>query len=148
MTPSLRFKPSGERKKRSLRRRSNSGQIASSAFGRPSAREVLRVSAPTTFALRWLIPSIDHFHATRPQVEVTVTTTTTLHDELRGGFDVAIRRGSSDPGAWPQYQAVALLPEADTPDRQPNLVGTRAPPSAVRHRQPYPFGERDASASI
>jgi LysR family glycine cleavage system transcriptional activator len=31
-----------------------------------------------------------------------VTTTTTLHDELRGGFDIAIRRGSADPGAWGQ----------------------------------------------
>jgi hypothetical protein len=31
------------------------------------------------------------------------------------------------------------------PDREPNLVRTRAPPSAVRHRKPYPFGKRDAS---
>ena len=75
---------------------------AAEACGRPSARQILRVSAPTTFALRWLIPRLEHFHAARPQVEVAVTTTTTLHDELRGGFDIAIRRGSADPGAWPQ----------------------------------------------
>src|SRR6201992_310635 len=29
---------------------------AAEACGRPSARQILRVSAPTTFALRWLIP--------------------------------------------------------------------------------------------
>jgi LysR family transcriptional regulator, glycine cleavage system transcriptional activator len=94
---------------------------AAEACGRPSARQILRVSAPTTFALRWLIPHLEHFHAARPQVEVTVTTTTTLHDELRGGFDIAVRRGSADPGAWPQYRAVSFLPEADTLIVSPTL---------------------------
>jgi DNA-binding transcriptional LysR family regulator len=94
---------------------------AAEACGRPSARQILRVSAPTTFALRWLIPRLEQFHAALPQVEVAVTTTTTLHDELRGGFDIAIRRGSADPGAWPQYQAVSFLPEADTLIVSPTL---------------------------
>jgi LysR family glycine cleavage system transcriptional activator len=94
---------------------------AAEACGRPSARQILRVSAPTTFALRWLIPRLEEFHATRPRVEVTVTTTTTLHDELRGGFDIAIRRGSAHPGAWPQYQAVSFLQEADTLIVSPTL---------------------------
>jgi LysR family glycine cleavage system transcriptional activator len=99
---------------------------AAEACGRPFARQILHVSAPTTFALRWLIPRLEHFHAARPQVEVTVTTTTTLHDELRGGFHIAIRRGSADPGAWPQYQAVSFLPEADTLIVSPTLF-ERAP---------------------
>jgi LysR family transcriptional regulator, glycine cleavage system transcriptional activator len=87
---------------------------AAEACGRPSVRRILRVSAPTTFALRWLIPRLEQFHAAHPQVEVAVTTATTLHEELRGGFDVAIRRGSAERGAWPQYQAAPFLPEADT----------------------------------
>ena len=87
---------------------------AAEACGRPSARHILRVSAPTTFALRWLIPRLEEFHAERPQVEVAVTTTTTLHDELRGGFDVAIRRGPAEGGAWPQYRPVPFMSEADT----------------------------------
>jgi DNA-binding transcriptional LysR family regulator len=87
---------------------------AAEACGRPAHRHVLRISAPTTFALRWLIPLLEEFHAGQSHVEVAVTTTTTLHDELRGGFDVAIRRGSAERGAWPQYQAVPFLPEADT----------------------------------
>jgi DNA-binding transcriptional LysR family regulator len=87
---------------------------AAEACGRPSARQVLRVSAPTTLALRWLIPRLEQFHAGNAQVEVAVTTTTTLHDTLRGGFDVAIRRGAAAREAWPQYQPVPFLPEADT----------------------------------
>jgi LysR family transcriptional regulator, glycine cleavage system transcriptional activator len=87
---------------------------AAEACGRLDARHILRVSAPSTFAMRWLIPRLERFHAQRPEVEVAVTTTTTLHDELRGGFDIAIRRGSADPDAWPQHRAVAFLEEADT----------------------------------
>ena len=55
-----------------------------------------------------------------------MTTTTTLHDELRGGFDVAIRRGSAEPSAWPQHRAVPFLPEADTLIVAPRLAA-RAP---------------------
>ena len=48
-----------------------------------------------------------------------MTTVTTLRDELRGGFDVAIRRGRAGPGAtegntWPQYRVAPFLDEADT----------------------------------
>ena len=99
---------------------------AADACGRPDARRILRVSAPTTFALRWLIPRLESFHAARSSVEVAVTTTTTLHDELRGGFDVAIRRGSAEPSAWPQHRAVPFLREADTLIVAPTLAA-RAP---------------------
>jgi DNA-binding transcriptional LysR family regulator len=51
---------------------------------------IMRVNPPTTFALRWLILGLEQFHAGHPAVEVAVTTATTLHDELRGGFDVAM----------------------------------------------------------
>jgi LysR family transcriptional regulator, glycine cleavage system transcriptional activator len=98
---------------------------AAEACGRPGVRRILRVSAPTTFAMRWLIPRLERFHAGRPEVEVAVTTATTLHDELRGGFDVAIRRGSSDRKAWPQYHAVHVLDEADTLIASPALLEQR-----------------------
>jgi LysR family glycine cleavage system transcriptional activator len=94
---------------------------AAEACGRRDARRILRVSAPTTFAMRWLIPRLDRFHAERPEVEVAITTVMTLHDELRGGFDIAIRRGSAEPDAWPQYRAVAFLDEADTLIMSPTL---------------------------
>jgi LysR family glycine cleavage system transcriptional activator len=87
---------------------------AAESCGRLDARRILRVSAPSTFAMRWLIPRLDRFHKQRPEVEVAVTTTTTLHEELRGGFDVAIRRGPAEQDAWPQHRAFPFLSEADT----------------------------------
>jgi DNA-binding transcriptional LysR family regulator len=98
---------------------------AAEACGRLDARRILRVSAPTTFAMRWLIPRLDRFHAARPEVEVAVTTATTLHDTLRGGFDVAIRRGSAEPDAWPQHRAVPFLEETDTLIVSPALFARR-----------------------
>lgn len=98
---------------------------AAESCGRPGVRRILRVSAPTTFAMRWLIPRLERFHAERPEVEVAVTTAMTLHDELRGGFDIAIRRGSPDQKAWPQYHAVHVLHEADTLIASPALLKHR-----------------------
>ena len=95
---------------------------AAEAVGRPAVRAVLRVDAPTTFAMRWLIPRLDRFHDDHPDVEVVVTTSTTMRDELRGGFDVAIRRGSPGRNAWPQYRATPFLEEADTLIASPRLL--------------------------
>lgn len=95
---------------------------AAEACGRPSVRHVLRVSAPTTLVMRWLVPRLDKLYAARPEMDVTVTTATTLHDQLRGGFDVAIRRGPAERAAWPQYRAVPFLAEADTLIASPALL--------------------------
>jgi LysR family glycine cleavage system transcriptional activator len=109
---------------------------AAEACGRLDARRILRVSAPTTFAMRWLIPRLDRFHSQRPEVEVAVTTAMTLHDDLRGGFDVAIRRGSADRDAWPQHRAVTFLEEADTLIMSPALFArhpVRKPEDIANH---------------
>jgi LysR family glycine cleavage system transcriptional activator len=109
---------------------------AAEACGHPSVRHVLRVSAPTTFAMRWLIPRLDRFYAERPDVEVVVMTATTFHDELRGGFDIAIRRGMAEQSIWPQYRAQHLLDEADTLIVSPALyerVSLRRPEEIEAH---------------
>ena len=100
---------------------------AADACGRPAARRVLRVSAPTTFAMRWLIPRLDRFHARHREVEVAVATTTTLHDELRAGFDIAIRRDLPQAvgQAWGQYRATTFLHEVDTLVASPILLARR-----------------------
>ena len=102
--------------------------LAADACGRSDAQRVLRVSAPTTFAMRWLIPRLDRFHAARPEAEVIVATATTLQDQLRGGFELAVRREPRLGGAgqaWGPYRAVRFLDEADTLVVGPALLARR-----------------------
>jgi LysR family glycine cleavage system transcriptional activator len=98
---------------------------AAEACGRLDARHILRVSAPTSFAMRWLIPKLDRFHLDHPNIGVTVTTVPTVYEELRGGFDVAIRRGLASERAWPQYRATSVLDEVDTLIMSPALFERR-----------------------
>jgi LysR family glycine cleavage system transcriptional activator len=87
---------------------------AAEACGRSTARRILRVSAPTSFAMRWLFPRLDRYHADHPHVEVAVTTISTVFEELRGGVDVAIRRGVAREHLWPQHHVVPVLDDVDT----------------------------------
>ncbi len=98
--------------------------VAADACGKPAAARVLRVSAPTTFAMRWLIPRLATFEALRGEAEIKVTTVTTLHEELRGGFDVAIRRGLGieNGQSWPQHRAIRFLDEEDVLIASPSLL--------------------------
>ena len=98
---------------------------AAEACARPTTRRILRVSAPTSFAMRWLIPRLDSFHADHPHVEVVVGTVSTLLDDLRGGFDIAIRRGVAGEGAWPGHRAVPVLEDIDTLIASPALLERR-----------------------
>jgi LysR family transcriptional regulator, glycine cleavage system transcriptional activator len=109
---------------------------AAEACGRPGARRILRVSAPTSFAMRWLIPHLVSFHADHADMEVAVTTVSTVHEELRGGFDVAIRRGSAKHNAWPQHTASHILDEVDTLIMSPTLFAQhpiRKPADVANH---------------
>lgn len=98
---------------------------AAQACGRPGVRRILRVSAPTSFAMRWLIPRLTHFHAQHPDIEVVVTTVSTVQEELRGGTDVAIRRGVAREHLWPQHRVVPILEDVDTLIMSPELFKRR-----------------------
>lgn len=99
--------------------------VAAEACGRPGARRILRVSAPTSFAMRWLIPRLHRYHAAHPHVEIAVTTVSTVLEELRGGVDVAIRRGVARPDVWPQHHVVPVLEDVDTLIMSPALFAQR-----------------------
>jgi LysR family transcriptional regulator, glycine cleavage system transcriptional activator len=99
--------------------------VAAQACGRPGARRILRVSAPTSFAMRWLIPRLHRYHADHPHVEVAVTTVSTVLEELRGGVDVAIRRGVAREHVWPQHRVVPVLDDVDTLIMSPALFAQR-----------------------
>lgn len=99
--------------------------VAAQACGRPGARRILRVSAPASFAMRWLIPRLHRYHDDHPHVEVAVTTVSTVLEELRGGVDVAIRRGAAREHGWPQHRVVPVLDDVDTLIMSPALFARR-----------------------
>lgn len=99
--------------------------LAADAYGRPGVRRLLRVSAPTSLAMRWLIPRLHRYHAGHPDVEVVVSTVSSLVEDLRGGVDVAIRRGVARNDLWPQHHVVPLLEEVDTLIVSPALLAAR-----------------------
>jgi DNA-binding transcriptional LysR family regulator len=99
--------------------------VAAETAGRPGARRILRVSAPTSFAMRWLIPRLPRYHAEHPGVEVVVTTVSTMVEELRGGVDVSIRRGVAREHLWPNHRVVPVLDDIETLIMSPALFAQR-----------------------
>jgi LysR family transcriptional regulator, glycine cleavage system transcriptional activator len=65
-----------------------------------AAPSVLRVNAPPTFTMRWLIRHITAFHRLRPDVEMRLTTALGPISANDAGFDVAIRGDQGDPPGW------------------------------------------------
>jgi LysR family glycine cleavage system transcriptional activator len=70
------------------------------------SREVLRIRAYTTFAMKWLIPRMSSFQSLHPGVEVRITTSLEAVDFEREDIDGAIRLGDGD---WPGYEVDKLV---------------------------------------
>lgn len=85
--------------------------------GRPP-RGTLAVSAPPTFAVRWLLPRLARFAARHPDVAVTIDTTHRQVEFPLDGVDLAIRMGR---GVWPGIDAVALIQEELVPVCAPSF---------------------------
>lgn len=86
------------------------------------SRGTLRVAAPATFAMRWLIPRLWTFSASHPGVSVDVTPTH-AHDELAEvSYDVAIRQGPALP---PDAKARRIMADALGLVMAPQLLRSR-----------------------
>jgi LysR family transcriptional regulator, glycine cleavage system transcriptional activator len=81
--------------------------------------QILRVTAPPSFASRWLAPRLARYHRMPGSVPVHLDCSA----ELRQGsdFDVAIRTGT-DAGS--NFDAIPLLPIEATPMLSPSLAAT------------------------
>jgi len=69
----------------------------------------LVVSAPPTFAARWLIPRLEEFQSCHPDIELRLHASRRLVDFDLEDVDVAVRFG---PGPFDGLHAVRLMPEA------------------------------------
>jgi LysR family glycine cleavage system transcriptional activator len=86
--------------------------------------QALRVTAPPSFASRWLAPRLARYHRRADAVPIRVDCSA----ELRAGddFDVAIRTGV---GAGADFVSSRLLPVEATPMLSPSLARTVSSPA-------------------
>jgi LysR family glycine cleavage system transcriptional activator len=80
---------------------------------------VLRVNAPATFALRWLVPRLAKFQEQRPGVKVLLATSNEGLEALQDGYDVVIRGG---PDTFYGYTVYPFLSEERLPVCSPALL--------------------------
>jgi len=73
---------------------------------RGRSREILRVRAYITFAMKWLIPRLSSFHDANPSTEVRITASLEAVDFEHEDVDCAIRLGD---GNWPDCEVDRLV---------------------------------------
>jgi len=81
------------------------------------ARPVVRMTAPPSFASRWLAPRVAQYQSEHPGVAIELDVSTDVRG--RGTFDVAVRTGE---GLWPGLAAHPLFPVDLTPMLSPALA--------------------------
>lgn len=92
---------------------------ASEIIYRPARRRQLTVSAPPSFAGKWLVPRLTRFGAERPEIEVWISADMALADVAGGRVDLAIRYGR---GGYAGVSSQPLLSGAVTPVCSPSLI--------------------------
>jgi len=79
----------------------------------------LTLTAPPSFAAKWLVPRLGAFEQAHPQVDVWLSAGIELVDLTAGEVDVAIRYGS---GRYPGLEVRRLLSEEVIPVISPDLL--------------------------
>jgi len=79
----------------------------------------LRINAPPTFTMRWLIPRISAFQRKHSGVEIKLTTSTAAVNFEESSYDIAIR-GAHQP--LPGAVSVPFMTETIVPICHPDLV--------------------------
>ncbi|MGH7022289.1 MAG: transcriptional regulator GcvA [Caulobacteraceae bacterium] len=78
----------------------------------------LTLTAPPSFAAKWLVPRLGRFEAAHPQVDVWLSADMDLVDFAVGDVDLAVRYGA---GAYPGLETQRLMQETVIPVMSPEL---------------------------
>ena len=79
----------------------------------------LTVTTTASFAMKWLVPRLGGFQRANTEIDVRVSTGTSLVDFSREDVDIGIRYGR---GQWPNLMAERLVSEDVMPVCAPSLV--------------------------
>lgn len=99
-------------------------------------RDPLRVDMLESFAVRWLVPRLGHFHEQHPNIDVWISTSDNLIDFKVEDVDAAIRLGH---GNYPGLHTTLLLREHLFPVCSPQLLARIGKPSAPKDLLRYPL---------
>jgi LysR family glycine cleavage system transcriptional activator len=97
----------------------NDLRLATDRLMRKSDDHVLTVSTLASLAAKWLLPRLSGFQEAHPEIDVRITTTTSLIDFRSGDVDAAIRYGR---GQWPGLRADWLMADELFPVCSPDLL--------------------------
>ncbi|UTD29958.1 transcriptional regulator GcvA [Bradyrhizobium sp. WD16] len=94
-------------------------RLATDRLKQGSDGRVLTVSTLASFAAKWLLPRFGAFQERHPDIDVRITTSTSLVDFKKDRVDAAIRYGR---GQWPGLNATWLMADELFPVCSPALL--------------------------
>jgi LysR family glycine cleavage system transcriptional activator len=94
-------------------------RLATERLVRKSDGKVLTVSTIASLAAKWLLPRLSTFQEAHPEIDVRITTSTSLVDFKNGDVDAALRYGR---GHWPGVRAEWLMADELFPVCSPALL--------------------------
>ena len=106
----------------------------------------LTLTAPPSFAAKWLVPRLGRFEENHPQVDVWLSADMDLVDFTGGDIDLAVRYGG---GAYPGLEAIRLIQETVIPVMSPalNAANPLAEPGDLARHVLLHDGSPDADES-
>jgi LysR family glycine cleavage system transcriptional activator len=122
----------------------NDLRLATDRLLRKDNDHVLTVSTLASLAAKWLLPRLSAFQEAHPDIDVRITTSTSMVDFKSGDVDAAIRYGR---GRWPGLRADWLTADQVFPVCSPALLqGDRplqTPEDLVHHTLLHSSGGYD-----
>ncbi len=96
--------------------------------------DILNASVAPSFAAKWLVPRLERFYRSHPDIDVRISASFDLADVPNDGFDIGIRFGF---GRYPGLRVDKIFDEAAAPMCHPRLLaGThsiRTPDDLCHH---------------
>jgi LysR family glycine cleavage system transcriptional activator len=130
----LRLTAAGSRYLAALEPALDQFAAASDAVRPRNQRQLLKLDVLQSFAVLWLLPRLDRFHAAHPNIELRLSTSGGKPDLGRDGVDAAIRIAEAPPAG---ATGDRLLELRCTPVAAPALIkgkpGLRVPDDIAQH---------------